>query len=90
MHYLSHINSALAIAACVACIVYVIKHRNNYYTPIFIYKAVVTGYVAVLYLLMACGAFVPGEWFRVAWFWHLWIPIIMVIALWGMGKNGNK
>ncbi len=89
MHYLAHIDALLAIVATFACIVYAIKNRNNY-TPIFIYTAVVTGYVAVLYVLMTFDMYISGEWFRVAWFWFLLIPIIMTIALWGIGKNGYK
>jgi len=89
VHFLSHVNAGLAVISTAACIVYIIKHRNNY-TRIFIYKAFVTGYVAVLYVLMCFDNFIPGEYFRVAWFWQLIIPIIMVTALWGNGKNGHR
>jgi len=90
MHYLSHVNSALAIIVCLACVIYVIKHRNIY-TRIFIYKAFVTGYIAVLYTLLIFDKFIPGELFRVAWFWQLLVAIIWVIALWDIGnKNGHK
>ena len=88
MRYLAHIDALLAIVATVACIVYIIKHRNSY-TRIFIYKAFVTGYVAVLYVFIAFGKFIQGEWFRVAWFWQLMIPVVMVIALWGEGNNNG-
>ena len=86
---LIHVNAALYIASFSACVLYVLKHRNNY-RYVFAWKALVIGYVAVLYGLLAYGQDTPREFYRVAWFVQGWIPIVLAIALWGIGKDGRK
>ena len=89
LDYLVYVNAALAVIAFLSCIAYIVMHRDSF-RVLFIWKAFVTGIVAVLYVLIAFNVFSSEElieYYRVAWTLQLMMPIAMTIALWNVVKH---